>query len=105
MVIRRASFVPPAFTMLEAEERIGRIGLTSPLRNKYSISISGEEPLTFRMPLFSVRFSGGSSVGAQVWGIVGPSKMEWNILVKPRPDDRRLVAALSFIHGEWWNFS
>lgn len=105
IVVRRASFLPPAFTVMDAGESVGKIRLTSPLRNRYEILLVGSQALTFRMPLFTVRFWGGSQSGPEVWVVVGPSKMEWSILVKPGLDDRRLVAALAFIHGEWWNFS
>ena len=105
IVVRRASFIPPTFTVIEAGESIGKVKLTSPLRNKYDIMLAGAQPLTFRMPFFTVRFWGGSPSGPEVWVVVGPSKMEWSILVKPGLDDRRLIAVLSFIHVEWWNFS
>jgi hypothetical protein len=105
IIIRRVSFIPSAFTLVEAGESIGRIRLTTPLRNRYEIVLADSPPLTFRMPLFTVRFWGGSQSGSVIWVVVGPSKMEWSILVKQGLDDRRLIAALSFIHGEWWNYS
>jgi hypothetical protein len=105
IVIRRASFIPPAFMVMEERASIGRIRLTTILRNRYEIMLSEMQPLTFRMPLFTVRFWGGSKSGPEVWVAVGPSKMEWSILVKPGLDDRHLIAVLSFIHVEWWNFS
>jgi hypothetical protein len=105
IVVRRASFIPPAFTVMEAGGSIGRIRLTTLLRNRYEIMLAGVQPLIFRMPLFTVRFWGGSQSGPEFWVAVGPSKMEWSILVKPGLDDRRLIAVLSFIHVEWWNFS
>ena len=84
---------------------VGRIRMLSILRNKYMIEIDGADPLTFRMPLFTMRFWGGSPMGAEIWVSVGPSKMEWNILVRPGINDRYLVPALAFIHNEWWNYS
>jgi hypothetical protein len=56
------------------------------------------------MPLFTVRFWGESRSGAEIWVVVGPSKMEWTILIKPGVNDRLLVPALAFIHNEWWNY-
>ena len=57
------------------------------------------------MPLFTVQFFGNSSTTTDIRVIVGPSKAEWNILFRPGTDKPQLVAALAFIHNEWWNFS
>jgi len=77
--------------------------MRSMFRNKYSVSIAGVNSWTFRMRLFTIRFYGVSSAGAEIWVVVGPSKMEWNILIKAGVKERPLVAALAFIHTEWWN--
>jgi len=104
VIIRRASFIPSVFNIIEAGRVIGRIGMRSMFRNKYSVSIEGVNSWTFRMPLFTIRFYGVSSAGAEIWVVVGPSKMEWNILIKAGVKERPLVAALAFIHTEWWNY-
>jgi hypothetical protein len=70
-----------------------------------SIEIKGAGFWTFRLPLFTVRFRGDSQTGTDIWVILGPSKMEWHILIRPGISDPRLVAALAFIHNEWWNYS
>jgi hypothetical protein len=105
LIIRRESLFPSVFHILEANKHIGRIRTLSILRNKYMIEIEGENCWTFQMPLFTARFWGGSHTGAEMWVAVGPSMMEWNILIKPGVNDRHLLAALAFIHSEWWNFS
>jgi len=84
---------------------VGRIRMVSMLRIKYAIDADAVGSWTFRMPLFTVRFHGASDAGTDAWVIVGPSKMEWNILIRPGVIDRSLVAALAFIHNEWWNYS
>ena len=105
VIIRRASFIPPVFSIREAERSIGRIRMRSLFRNKYSIEIEGVGSWMFRMPLFTIRFYGVSSAGAEIWVIVGPSKMQWNILLRPGVKEWPLLAALAFIHNEWWNYS
>ena len=104
VIVRRASFILPVFSIIESDRIIGTIRLRSMLRNKYSISIDGVNSWTFRMPLFSTGFYGVSSAGAEIWVVVGPSKMEWNILIRAGVKEWPLVAALAFIHNEWWNY-
>jgi hypothetical protein len=99
-IIRRVSFVPPVFNIVEASAVIGTIRMLSMFRNKYSISIDGVKSWTFRMPLFTVLFFGESDAGAEIWVRVGPSVREWNILIKPGITRRPLIAALAFIHHE-----
>lgn len=105
MCIRRASFIPSQFVIVDGGIVVGRIGLRSILRNSYKIQLTPGLRWRFRMPLFTVRFGGDSSSGTHVWVLVGPSKMEWNILMKSGTDDPRLLFALAFIHNEWWNYS
>ena len=105
LTIRRASFAPSVFNIIEAGRVIGRIRVRSMFRNKYSIDIDGMNSWTLRMPLFAVRFWGECGAGAEIWVVVGPSKMEWNILIKTGVREQPLVPALAFIHNEWWNYS
>ncbi len=103
VIIRRASFIPSVFNIIEAGRVIGRIRMCSIFRNKYAIDIDGVDSWTFRMPLFTVRFFADSSAGREIWVAVGPSKMEWNILIKAGAKEWPLLASLAFIHTEWWN--
>ena len=57
------------------------------------------------MPLFTVYFHGESSSNSRVWVVVGPSKRQWTLLAEAGSDDERLLAALAFIHREWWCYS
>jgi hypothetical protein len=104
VIIRRTSFVPPVFNITDAGRGIGRIKMCSIFRNKYGIEIDGVNSWTFRMPLFTVRFYGDSSSGPEMWVSLGRSKMEWIILIKVGVNERPLLAALAFIHCEWWNY-
>jgi hypothetical protein len=103
VIIGRRSFFPPMFDVMRAGEVIGNIRMRSILRNKYSISIDGEL-WTFRILLFSVRCYGASDKDGKIWVAVGPSKRTWNILLKPGVREWPLLAALAFIHDEWWNY-
>lgn len=104
VIIRRASFIPSVFNIVETGGAIGRVAMRSMFRNKYTIDVDGVNSWTFRMPLFTVRFFGESSAGAEIWVTVGPSKMAWVILIKAGTKEWPLLAALAFIHTEWWNY-
>jgi hypothetical protein len=99
-IIRRVSFVPSVFQILEAIEPIGTVRMLSILRNQYSISIDGVDTWTFRMPLYTIFFFGESRTRCEIWVRVGPSEKEWNILIKAGVTRRALIAALAFIHNE-----
>lgn len=103
-IIRRASFIPSVFNIMQTGAVIGRVEMRSIFRNKYAIDVDSVSSWTFRMPLFTVRFFGDSRAGAQMWVVVGRSKMEWNILIKGGVREWPLLAALAFIHTEWWNY-
>lgn len=105
VIIRRASFIPSVFIIIEASRIIGSVRMCSMFRNKYAIDIDGVNSWTFHMPLFTVRFFGDSSAGVEIWVAVGPSMMGWNILIKNGAKEWPLLAALAFIHTEWWNYS
>jgi len=105
VIIRRASFIPPVFNIMEAGRIIGTVKMCSVFRNKYAIDIDRVNSWTFRMPLFTIRFFGGSRSGPEIWVGVGPSKTEWSILIKRDACEWPLLAALAFIHVEAWNYA
>lgn len=105
ILIRRMSFVPSVFQILEGTNSIGRVSLQGLLGIKYRILLDGYGTSTFRLPLFTVRFGGDTDNGPSIWVVVGPSKMQWNVLLKPGTNDRGLVVSLAFIHNQWWNYS
>ncbi len=60
------------------------------------------------MPLFTILFHGdsnNSSNKTEIWVAVGPSEMEWSILIRPGINDRHLISALAFIHNERWHYA
>jgi hypothetical protein len=104
VVIRRLSFFPPVFSIVRSGKVIGSIKMRSLFRNKYVIEIDQVNAWTFRMPLYTISFFGESDTGPEIWVVLGPSKMEWKILVKRETSEWPLLAALSFIHVEAWNY-
>lgn len=105
LVVRRSCFLPPIFNILNRDgAAVGTIRLTSILRNRYTIAIHGEGTWTFRIVLFSVRCYAVANGTPVLWIAVGPSKRHWNVLVKPGAREWPLLAAIAFIHTEWWNY-
>jgi prepilin-type N-terminal cleavage/methylation domain-containing protein len=104
IVLRRASFFPPRFTIMDAQGVRGTVRMVSILRNEYAIHVTGRQPWTFRMPLFNYTFWGGTDESPEFW-VIERTKMDWHFLIKPGIEDQPLVAALSFIHVERWNYS
>ena len=104
LIIRRASFAPPVFSIIEVNNVVGWIRMSSPLRNRYAIHFGSQASWVFRMPLSTVQFHGESAIGTDVWVAVGPSQAEWSILVRPGMEDKRLVLVLAFIHNERWHY-
>jgi hypothetical protein len=105
VVIRRTSLIPSVFEIIDTGKCVGTIRLRSVLRNSYAIKLDGGTVWKFVMPLWTVRFGGYSNTGMHVWVLIGPSKMEWNVLMRTGTNDTRLLFALAFIHNEWWNYS
>lgn len=104
VAIRRTSFVPSRFDILADDLVVGQIAMASPLLNRYRIDIDGLPTCDFRMPLFTVYFYGRCNDDTRVWVVVGPSKMQWNVLTESALNDVRLLAALAFIHNQWYNY-
>jgi hypothetical protein len=105
LTIRRRSFVPSVFHILDGTQETGQIELQSVVGIKYRILLGDHASFTFRLPLFTVSFWGDTDGAPNIWIMVGPSKMQWNILLKPGTNNRELVVSLAFIHNQWWNYS
>ncbi len=104
IVLRRVSFFPSRFTITDAEGVRGTVRMVSILRNKYAINVTGRQPWTFRMPLFRVLFWGETEESPEFW-VREVTKMDWDIHIRTGIEDQPLVAALSFIHVERFNYS
>jgi hypothetical protein len=100
VVIRRVSFLPSVFRVVERGETTGIIKTIGVLRNRYAISLNDTGEWEFYMPLFAVAFHGDSPAGTDIWVIVAPSEREWNVLLKTGTSPHPLLACLAFIHCE-----
>jgi hypothetical protein len=75
------------------------------LRNKFTLDFANGQNWVFRMPLFSVKFSGLSDNGGKIRVLVGASHNIWYALIDEKFDESKLVAALAFIHRERLRFN
>jgi hypothetical protein len=96
--IRRSSWFPATFEMLENGSLASTIELRSPLRNRYIIRICNGPVWHFHMPIFTQHLYCESDAGGQLWGIMGPSESQWNLLTAPGSNDARIVAIMAFLH-------
>jgi hypothetical protein len=103
--IRRVSLFPSVFNLLEEGNVIGKVRMSSFLRNRYSIELDGSKSWTFHMPLYTIYFSGESITGTDVWVAIGPRENQWNILLAPGLPERPFAAILAFIHNERYFYS
>ena len=103
--ISRERRFPARFSIVEKNQTVGHIALSSLLRNSYSVEFSDSPGWLFHLRLFTVWFHGESSAGKHVWIRMGPTKRQWNLLVEPEADNVHLLAALAFIHREWWAYN
>ncbi len=78
--------------------------MVSILRNRYAIRMTGRQPWTYIMPLFRVAFCGGTDESPEFW-VIEVTKMAWDILIRPGIENQPLLAVLSFIHVERFNYS
>lgn len=100
--IRRDKLFPPLFSLIADDEVIGTMASRPVMRNRYVVTFATGETWAFHPKLFTAYFPGESADGKKLWVTVGPSKREWSLLIQPGADDPRLVAALAFMHREWW---
>ena len=100
--VRRTGSFPLRFEMIENGASVGTIRRRGLLRNRYTLDFLSGPSWTFYLRLFTVHFGGVSTAGEMAWILVGPPKVQWNLLFQSGTADVRLLAALAFIHREWW---
>lgn len=91
------------FEIRDGDALVGTIKRRGILNRVYSISIEGLGQWNLRIPLFTTRFLGQSKEKKDLWVAIGPSKMEWRIFLDPRLNSPILIAAVAFVHNEYWN--
>jgi hypothetical protein len=100
--VRRTGRFPRRVEMFENGVSVGTIRRRGLLRNRYDVELTSGPSWSIHLPLFTVHFGGVSSAGDNVWILVGPPKVQWNLLFQSGAADPRLLWALAFIHREWW---
>ena len=93
------------FTMLENGLPICTINQRSVLRNKFTLNFTNGQKWVFKMPLFTVRFSGLSETGEKIRVNGGRTHNIWYVLIDANVDSPQLVSALAFIQRERLRFN
>ncbi len=92
-------FLQKRFVMTENGMPVCTIRQKGILFTKYTMNFSNGQNWVFRLPLFTVIFTGLSKNGAKIrvrlW-----NHNTWLVLIDPNADNPQLVAALAFIHRE-----
>lgn len=91
------------FVMIENGVATCTIKQKSILRNKYTLEFSNGQKWVFRMPLFTINFSGISENGEKIQARLRAHET-WYVLIDVVADNPQLVAALAFIHRERLRF-
>lgn len=105
LLIRKSPSASRQFDIIQDGTIVGIIRKRAILRPIYTLDFPSGSTWTVRMPLFSIQFQAQSTSGVTVWIRVGPSKKQWNVLVPAEGNNVCVIAALAFIHREWWCYS
>lgn len=87
------------FVVTENDLPVCTIRQKSILFNKYTLDFVNGQSWVFRMPLFTVTFTGQSKTGEKIrvrfW-----NHNTWLVLIDPNVENSQLVTALAFLHRE-----
>jgi hypothetical protein len=91
------------FVMIENGVTVCTIKQKNILRNKYALEFSSGQKWVFRMPLFTINFSGISESGEKIQARLWAHEI-WYVLIDATADNPQLVVVLAFIHRERLRF-
>ena len=100
--IHRLPGILSRFAIIQDGQTVGRITYRNVVRTHSILDLAGGLTWNFRQRLFNIYFYGDSNTGQRLWVHVGPSTRRWNMLLPPDTSDVRLLAALAFLHREYW---
>jgi hypothetical protein len=97
-------FALAEFVMTEDGVTVCTIKQKNILRNKYTLEFANGQKWIFRMPLFTVNFSGISEAGEKIYARLWAHEV-WYVLIDVAADNPQLAVALTFIHRERQRFA
>ncbi len=104
ITIRRESFFPASFGIMEKGETVGKVKRRNILGTKYEINIKEDSVWMVSIPLYRMNFRAESNVGTTIWFRYGQSTMQWMAISRPGDSYDRVLMALAFIHNNKWNY-
>ena|SRR5438093_549380 len=89
-------------SLFQNESPIWRLSVRSILRRRHELQFMSGETWSLQTPFFSVFFGGTAQDESRLLGRVGRSTEEWFFLVEPGKETMELLAAIAFLHCQWY---
>ena len=105
-VIRSEGFVPGVrYVMRRSGTPVWVLSVRSIVRKRHILELAGGETWTFDTPFFWWQHLTGTTCGvARLLGYVGHTKRFWLMWLEPGRDTHDLLAAVAFMHRQWWRW-
>ncbi|MGP0066664.1 MAG: hypothetical protein ACLQGP_24125 [Isosphaeraceae bacterium] len=105
-IIRPEGLVPGLqYTMRRNGELVWRLSVRSMVRKRHSMKLAHGDSWTFDTPFFWWQHLTGTASGAtRLIGSVGPAAWLWLVWIEPGRDTFDLLAAVAFMHRQWWHW-
>ena len=95
-------FLLPKYALYQDSIIVWTLCVRSIFRNRHTLELAKNTTWNVRTPFFSTHFEGDAQDGSRVLGRVGQRVSEWLRLVHPDRDSEPFLAALAFMHRQWY---
>jgi hypothetical protein len=92
----------PKYALYQDSTILWTLSVRSVFRNRHTLQLAEDTRWDVRTPFFSTHFEGRAADGSRVLGRVGQHVSEWLWLVNPDRDSQPLLAAVAFMHRQWY---
>jgi len=106
-IIRSEGLVPGVrYAMRRNGEAVWKLSVRSIVRKRHALELANGDSWTFDTPFFWWQWHlTGIAFGApRLLGRVGPTMRLWFIYIEPGRDAFDLLAAVAFMHRQWWHW-
>ncbi len=105
-IIRPEGLMPGvSYAMSRDGERVWTLSVRSIVRKHHALEWANADSWTFDTPFYWWQHLSGTSQGAlRLFGGVGPMAQLWLIWIEPGWDTFDMLAAVAFLHRQWWHW-